>query len=317
MNPMSGGRVAGGEWFYERGCQEKRLLHLLEAFLFLGIQPPLLTGEMVPGGKWFQEPFPFGRGHAVHVPKLRTIGNNVIRDDSRNKELYDAGIAIQEKVRSFPVICRRAIVYVFFSCILSAVMAIAQPGDRRLDTKARVLDLLFPLDVTPDPYLMKLTLRFGDSDTQFVVVIYPVYPVHPGGRSEIIRYSLAGMGDGELSQLISKMLAQNPDVTDREIAAKLKVNVSRSPIKYDALDRALKDLKAVQISPILKSRVAVDEYSEYEYWYDTWQESVHYTITGPFKDAPQDQLVQWMIRFRARLADLMETHSAADGSKPE
>lgn len=213
--------------------------------------------------------------------------------------------------------CRRALASVLFSCILSAATAIAQPGDRYLDIKARVLDLVYPLDVAPRPYLMKLVLRFGDSDTQLVVLIYPVYPVHPGGRAEIIRYSLAGMGDGELSQLISKMVAQNPDVTDREIAAKLKVNVTRSPIEYNALNRALKDLKAVRISPILASRVAVDEYSEYEYWYDGGQESVHYTITGPFKGDPQDQLVQWMIKFRASFPDLMKPPSAPNGSKSE
>lgn len=211
--------------------------------------------------------------------------------------------------------CRRSMVRVLFFGILSAATAIAQPGNRHLDIKARVLDLLFPLDVAPQPYLMKLVLRFGDSDTQLVVVVYPVYPVQAGGRVQITRYTLAGMGDGELSQLISKMVAQNPSVTDREIVAKLKVNVTRSPIEYDTLDRALKDLKAIRISPILKSRVAVDEYSEYEYWYDGGQESVHYTITGPFKGDPQDQLVQWMIRFRANVPNLLKTSAAPNKSK--
>ena len=37
----------GREWFYERGCQEKTLLHLLEVFLFLGIQPPLMTSSIL------------------------------------------------------------------------------------------------------------------------------------------------------------------------------------------------------------------------------------------------------------------------------
>jgi len=36
-----------GETFYERGCQEKILLHLLEAFLFLGIQPPLMNSTIL------------------------------------------------------------------------------------------------------------------------------------------------------------------------------------------------------------------------------------------------------------------------------
>jgi hypothetical protein len=108
------------------------------------------------------------------------------------------------------MIWRKEVARAALLCILCAGTTVAQPGDRHLDTKARVLDLLFPLDVTPDPYLTKLALRFGDSDTQLVVLIYPVYPVQPGGRAQIIRYSLAGMGDGELSQLISKWSRRIP-----------------------------------------------------------------------------------------------------------
>jgi hypothetical protein len=60
----------------------------------------------------------------------------------------------------------------------------------------------------------------------------------------------------------------------------------------------------------MASRVAVDEYSEYEFWYDTEEESVHYKLTGPFKGDPQDKLVQWMIRFRASVPELVSAASA-------
>ena len=99
------------------------------------------------------------------------------------------------------MICRRNVACAVLFGILSVVTASAQPGDRYLDMKARVLDILFPLDVAPKPYFLKMILRFGDSDTQLIVVVYP------GGKSELIRYSFAGMGEGKLSQLISKMLA--------------------------------------------------------------------------------------------------------------
>jgi hypothetical protein len=113
------------------------------------------------------------------------------------------------------------------------------------------------------------------------------------------------------------MVAQKPDVTDREIAATLKVNVTRSPVEYDALVRALKSLKSVRISPILRSVVAVDECSQYEYWYDAGQESVHYTLTCPFKNDSEDQLVKWMIGFRAGLQSLVKPSSTPGPSKPE
>ncbi|HYL09661.1 MAG TPA: hypothetical protein VEU31_02900, partial [Candidatus Acidoferrales bacterium] len=100
-----------------------------------------------------------------------------------------------------------------------------------------------------------------------------------------------------------------PNVTDQGIAAKLKVDVKRSPIRYEALSPLVDDLKAIRISPVLASRVAVDEYSEYEFWYNNGQESVCYKVAGPFRDDPQDKLVQWMIRFRTSLPKLMSTAS--------
>jgi len=181
------------------------------------------------------------------------------------------------------------------------------------DMKERVLDLLFRSDAVSSPFLSKMTLRYGDSDSQLVVLTYPVHPVHRGGQAELISYTIIGLGSNNLSQFISKMAVQNPNVTDQEIAAKLKVDVKRSPIRYEALSRFVDDLKAIRISPVLASRVAVDEYSEYEFWYNNGQESVHYKVAGPFKDAPQDKLVQWMIRFRTCFRELM---SAASGGWP-
>jgi hypothetical protein len=118
------------------------------------------------------------------------------------------------------------------------------------------------------------------------------------------------MGSDNLSQFISKTAAQNPNVTDQEIAAKLQVKVKRSPIRYEALKRFLDELGGIRISPMSVGRVAVDEYSEYQFWYSNGQESVHYKVVGPFKDDPQDKLVQWMIRFRMVAPELMSAASA-------
>jgi hypothetical protein len=197
---------------------------------------------------------------------------------------------------------------VSFLLVLSAVGQVG--GGVPADMRDRVLDLLFRSDAVSAPFFSKMTLRYGDSDSQLVVVTYPVYPVHPGGQAEVISYTITGMGSDNLAQFISKMAAQNPNVTDQEIAAKLKVEVKRSPIRYEGLKRFLDELEAIRISPMLASRVAVDEYSEYQFWYNNGQESVHYTVVGPFKDDPQDKLVQWMIRFRTGVPELMSAASA-------
>ena len=84
------------------------------------------------------------------------------------------------------------------------------------------------------------------------------------------------------------------------------MEVKHSPISYEALKRSLDELKAMRIPPILASRVAVDEYSEYQFWYNTGQESVHYVITSPFGNDPQDQLGKWMTRFRDNVPNLLK-----------
>ena len=194
---------------------------------------------------------------------------------------------------------------------LAVVSALGQSGGGvPADIRDRVLDILFQSGADTSPFLLKMTLRYGDSDSQLVVLTHPVYPVHPRGRAELISFTITGTGSENLSQFISKMSAQNPKITDQEIATKLRVVVRRYPIDRATLGRFLDELKAVQISPMLAGRTAVDEYSEYEFWYNTGQESVHYKVLGPFKDDPQDKLVQWMIRFRAGLPELESTASA-------
>lgn len=204
-----------------------------------------------------------------------------------------------------------ALTCVMVSCSLFPATAMAQPGNRSLNMKARVLDIVFPLDVAPKLNFLKMVLRFSDSDSQLIVVVYPDTEKYWIRRCEIISYELEGMEEDQLFQLVSKMVAENPDITPQEIAARLKVKVTRSAVDPEAFYRARDELKAVRISPILADRVAVDDYSEYEFWYDNGQESVHYTLTGPFEGDPQDKLVQWMIRFRARVPDLLKASAAA------
>jgi hypothetical protein len=213
--------------------------------------------------------------------------------------------------------CRRLAACAWFCCMLFAASANAQPGDRHLDMKARVLNILFPLDVAPKLYFQRMVLRFSDSDTQLVVVVYPDKDKYWVRKCEITSYALQGMGKGELSQFISKMVAENPNLQEQEIAAKLKVETTRSSVALESFNRALDELKAIRISPVLADRVAMDEYSEYEFWYDNWQESVHYAITGPFGDDPQDQLGRWMTKFRDNVPNLLKAGLGTKVIKPE
>jgi hypothetical protein len=202
---------------------------------------------------------------------------------------------------------REYAIFVSFLLLLSAAQS---EGGVRADLKERVFERLLRSDAESVSFISKITLRYGDSDSQLVVLTYPVYPVHPRGRAELISYTITGMGNDNLSQFISRLVAQNPSVTDEQIAAKLKVEIRRSSINYEVLKHCMDELDAITISPKLPSRVAVDEYSDYQFSYNNGQESVHYKIVGPFKDDPQDKLVQWMIKFRSSLPELMSAASA-------
>jgi hypothetical protein len=55
------------------------------------------------------------------------------------------------------MMCRKRVTSAVLLTVLLAAAATAQPRAGRLGIKARVLDILFPLDVAPGQYLMRLT----------------------------------------------------------------------------------------------------------------------------------------------------------------
>jgi hypothetical protein len=197
--------------------------------------------------------------------------------------------------------------------MIASLSVNAQPGDRFLDPKARILDVLFPVDVPQRPYLLKLALRFDDADTQLVIVVYPDTDKYWIRRCQVVTYSLANAAQAQLAESLPKLPPEASDDLVRSVAANLKVEVSRFAIDPEALAKSLKELRLIQISPVLEPRVSVDDFSEYEFWYDNWQQSVHYSLAGPAGKAPQDELIRWMIAFRTNLPDLLKRSSA---SKP-
>lgn len=179
------------------------------------------------------------------------------------------------------------------------------------ELKDRVLELLFPVEVDATQYLTRAVLRYGDTDTQLVVLVYPAYPRRSGGQAEVLRYSVAGMREGGLSAFIEKEITRTPNVTARQLAERLKVVVTRLSVDPALVKRSMEALAAIRISPALQTRTAVDNYSRYDLWFDTGQECVHYSITTPSNGSPQDQIAEWMNGFRKGLVGLGQSGSAA------
>ena len=198
----------------------------------------------------------------------------------------------------------RILMFALCLATVSSGIAAVQPGRRHL-TKGQVLDAVFPMAAGPDTYFSKMILRFGDSETQLMVVVIP------GEKCVVTYYRLLGFSGDDLNNLISKMVTEHPEVSAQEIAAKLNVDVARTTIDYDAtLAPAIRPLKSIRISPVLAGRVSVDAFSEYEFYYATGQESVHYVIVSPFQREPQDELGKWMLTFRAKAMEWLKLNPA-------
>ena len=186
------------------------------------------------------------------------------------------------------------------STLVASSVADAQPGRRRFDMRGQVFDLMFPIQVEGQPYFSKMILRFSDTRSQLMVLVYP------GRKAEIIRHRIAGTSDKEFDAILLNAF-RDKTITAQDIVGKLRVESSRVAIDYDlTLSPSLEELKSMRISPLLSSRAALDSFEQFEFWYDTWEESVHYSVVGPFND-PHDELAKWMMKFRSKADEAFKT----------
>jgi hypothetical protein len=201
----------------------------------------------------------------------------------------------------------------------STLVGHAQPGYRQHNPAERVLDLAFPIDVpaAQKPYFVKMALRYWGADPeQFVIVIYSDSDKYWIRKCEITKYVFGSESKAKLPQVLSKLSADSSDEAVRAAAAQLNVEVSRYMIAPEALSKTLTELRSIRISPAITDRIGLDDVSEYEFWYDTWEESDYFSIMGPFKDDPQDALTRWMIKFKADLPDLLKKFPDVKPSLP-
>lgn len=166
------------------------------------------------------------------------------------------------------------------------------PGNRSGNIRAQAIDTLFTTGVEPS-YFSKLVLRFGDDITQWT------FTVRQGGKAELTRLSLEGTTRAQFDRLILEAF-ENKTMSAAQVAARLRVRTDRIALDYERqLKPALDGLTKIRLTPLLPGRVALESDAEYEFGYDTWQESVHYTVAGPFDDSG-NELVKWMRRMRAQ-----------------
>ncbi len=169
--------------------------------------------------------------------------------------------------------------------------------------EAHVLDRLLSPDAKTEPFMDRLTLRFGDTCTQLVISTAQDWRTY-SRSAELVRSSPVGGCEG-LSKQVQQMFAQNPKLTDEELASNVQMEVMRAALDPKGYDRVLDRLKAVRVSPYLHSRITCDGPSAtYGYLYETPEESVHYVLNPPFGKTPEDNLARWMDEFRTNIPKL-------------
>jgi hypothetical protein len=216
------------------------------------------------------------------------------------------------------MVSRVRIVTLFLGAVISTIVGQAQPGYQLHNPASRIFDIVFPVDVpvSQQPYFLKMVLRYEGSDyMQFVVVIYSDDDKYWVRRCEITEYVLDDKSKAKLPQLLSKLSSDSPDEAVRATAAELKVAVSRFTVAPEAVYKILADLKSIKVSPAINTRTGLDSISEYQFWYDTWEESDYYSIMGPSGNATQDALSRWMIGFKANFPDFLKEASASETVK--
>ncbi len=199
---------------------------------------------------------------------------------------------------------KRILVLVCLSVLTSGIshtQATNQPfDDNRVEAvRSRLLDRLFQTNIASlkGPH-SRLVLRFSKPDTECVLLIYASW------KSELVVYTLKGLGSKSLAEYISDMLRANPQVQDDAIADSIGVTTKRSFLDSQKVRQSIEELKKITLSPFLEQRIAVDEYSDYDLWFESaGNESVHYKLHGPSESTPADRLVRWMCRFRAGLGE--------------
>jgi hypothetical protein len=197
----------------------------------------------------------------------------------------------------------------FFSLAIGAKMLYPQPGGQDLNLRAKVLDLLFVDEVAQRPYLVKLALRFGDSDSETVLVIYP------GGKGDLISYDLGDLAKGKLSEAIERAYSEKTNITANEIAAQFRVRKRRTPIEYNRIKPLLSSLERIHVEASLPISFAMDDTPQYEYLYDNWQESIRLVINKPRVNSSDDELIRWMHLFRDETERILDNSTASATSR--
>jgi hypothetical protein len=142
-------------------------------------------------------------------------------------------------------------------------------------------------------YVERLMLRFTEPWTQ-IVIVSRIDGV------DLRQYTVDSKpGVDELFQR-----ANNGDtsITAEQIASQIHVSERHIPVSRQQVGTWFKELKTMKFSPILDDAICLHGCPYFELWFDSRQDSVHYSMAYapsiPSQKTTQALLAEWMLKVR-------------------
>ncbi len=159
-----------------------------------------------------------------------------------------------------------------------------------------ILDLVLPpMKITVDNlYVERLMLRFSQPMMEIIVV------VKSGGAIEATCYRVESFAAA--ADLIKKANSGDGTITATQIAKTIHINQKNLKVTREQLRRWFDELRSMHLSPLLQDTVCLDSCPKFDFWYDTRQDSVRYSVyyaaVSPPIHSQQEMIAEWMLRVR-------------------
>lgn len=157
-----------------------------------------------------------------------------------------------------------------------------------------ILDAVFPLDFSGDPYVILRFMPAGQSEFQIAI----------GSRTEgtydVREYSLP-KGAEPIGTQMMQLKAVHPNDTPVELARYIKIETKSIQLDANVLSRLMKSLSELKIPAEISKNIMVDA-SSYEFWFVARPAChvLHLAVSDAHygHDAKAHPLVRWMNRVR-------------------
>lgn len=168
-----------------------------------------------------------------------------------------------------------------------------------------VQNLVFPpMRVNLDQvYAQRLMLRFTDPWMEIVIE-------RRVNGDNVTVYTVESMA--KLNQLFARANRSNGGISASDIAHQTTVKRTQIIVSSSNVDNWFRELEAMRLSPKLEDIVCLHDCPQFDLWYDTRQDSAHYSVlyaaSIPPQLSPQATVAGWMLKVRSQL-ETISSHS--------